>query len=83
MRTLFLKFPCLTNGASVALTTIASGSVFFHMIEGTLGFFVLVTSAATSAFTCMIAIRRWYRGFKLEKLHRRNAAIFGNRKKQS
>jgi hypothetical protein len=71
VKAFFVKFPCLANGVSVALTTIASSSVFFHVIEGALGFFVLVTSAATSIFTCMIAIRRWYRGFKLEKLHRR------------
>jgi hypothetical protein len=65
------RFPCLFNGLSVLATTIASSTVWFHVIEGTLGFFVLVTSAATSIFTCMIAVRRWYRGFKLENLHRK------------
>jgi uncharacterized membrane protein YidH (DUF202 family) len=64
------RFPCIINGASVAVTTLASGTVLFHLIQGVLGLVILITSAGTSFFTCLIAFRRWYRGFKIEQ-HRK------------
>jgi hypothetical protein len=64
------RFPCIVNGTSVALTTLASSTVLFHLIQGVLGLVILITSAGTSLFTCLIAFRRWHRGFKLERLRR-------------
>jgi hypothetical protein len=69
--TFFDKFPCIINGTSVALTTLASSTVLFHLIQGVLGLLILITSAGTSLFTCLIAFRRWHRGFKIEQ-HRKN-----------
>jgi hypothetical protein len=65
------RFPCITNAASILVTTVASSTVFFHLVEGALGFVVLIFSAVTAVFTALISVRRWYRGFKLEKLHKR------------
>jgi len=65
------RFPCITNSLSVSGTTLASMAVYFHWIEGALAFAVLVFSAITAFFTALIAVRRWYRGFRLEKLHKR------------
>lgn len=65
------KFPCFVNGISVAVTTLASSTVLFHLIQGVLGMVILITSAGTSLFTCLIAFRRWHRGFRLERFNRK------------
>jgi hypothetical protein len=67
----FSRFPCIINGLSVAVTTLASGAVLFHLIQGILGAVILISSAGTSLFTCLIAFRRWHRGFKIEQIYRK------------
>lgn len=61
------RLPCIFNASSIVGTTLATGAVYFHWVEGVLGTMTLIFSAGSAVFTCLIAFRRWYRGFKLEQ----------------